>query len=303
MQTIWPWVAFHVFVVGALILDLGVFHKKSHVVNFRESLIWSGIWIALALIFNVGVWQFKGSQAGMEFLTGYLLEWSLSVDNLFVFLTIFSSFAVSPQHQHRVLFWGILGALVMRALFIFGGIQLLNSFHWIVYVFGAILVFTGVKLFFAEEKEGDAKDNYLVRFAKRVLPFTDTYHGGHFLIRQNGRLVGTPLLLVLIVVEVTDVVFALDSIPAVLSVTRDPFIVYTSNVFAILGLRSLYFALAGLMVLFKYLKVGLAFILVFVGIKLAISNFYHVPTAWSLMFVLGTLLLSILASYVVARKK
>lgn len=277
-----PWIGFHVFLLIALAIDLGIFHRDSHEIKFKEAITWSGIWFTLALIFNAGIFYFKGKEPALNFLTGYLIEWSLSVDNLFVFLTIFSVFAVPPKQQHKVLFWGILGALAMRAIFIFAGIALLKQFHWVIYIFGGFLLLTGIKLAIAEHKEADPRNHWLVKLVKRWLPFTDQYHGGKFMIREGGRRLGTPLLLVLLIVEATDVVFAADSIPAILAITDDPFIVYTSNVFAILGLRSLYFALAGMMSLFRYLRFGLAGILVFVGLKLCLVDVYKVPSAASL---------------------
>ncbi|MEW6058322.1 MAG: TerC family protein [Bdellovibrionota bacterium] len=294
-----PWIGFHVFLFTALAVDLGVFHQKAHEIKFKEALTWSGIWLSLALLFNAGIFYFKGPEPALAFLTGYLIEWSLSVDNLFVFLTIFSVFCVPPKQQHRVLFWGILGALLMRALFIFAGLALLKQFHWVVYIFGGFLLFTGIKLAIVEQKEEDPRNHWLVRLTRKWLPFTDSYHEGKFTIIEKGRRLGTPLLLVLVIVEATDLVFAADSIPAILAITDDPFIVYTSNVFAILGLRSLYFALAGTMSLFKYLRYGLAGILVFVGAKLCLTDVYKIPIGASLGFIavsLGTaIVFSILA--------
>lgn len=291
-----PWIGFHVFLVIALALDLGVFHRDAHEVKFKEALSWSGIWLGLALAFNTWIYFAKGKEPALEFLTGYLIEWSLSVDNLFVFLTIFSVFAVPARQQHRVLFWGILGALAMRAAFIFGGIALLAKFHWVIYIFGGFLVLTGVKLAIVEHKEKDPRNHWLVRFVKRHFPFTDCYHEGRFTVLADGRRLGTPLLLVLLIVEATDLVFAADSIPAILAITKDPFIVYTSNVFAILGLRSLYFALAGLMTYFHYLRFGLAGVLVFVGLKLCLSDVYKVPIVASLIIIATLLSAAVLFS-------
>lgn len=298
-----PWIGFHIFLLAALAVDLGIFHRKAHAVKFKEALAWSGVWFFLALIFNAGVYHFKGPQAGIDFLTGYLIEWSLSVDNLFVFLTIFTAFKVPSQYQHRILFWGILGALFMRAAFIFLGIAILNEFHWVIYIFGGFLIFTGVKLLFGEKEEEDPKNHWAVRFAKKYLPFTDTLDEGRFLTVSNGKRVGTPLLLVLIIVEVTDLIFAADSIPAILAVTNDSFIVYTSNVFAILGLRSLYFALAGMMGLFRFLKYGLSGILIFVGIKLAVSGYYKIPSLVSLGVIVFFLVGAVVASLLVKPEK
>lgn len=280
-----PWIGFHIFLIAALAIDLGVFHKQDHEVKFKEALCWSTVWFSLALLFNAGILFFKGRESALEFLTGYMLEWSLSIDNLFVFLTIFTAFSVPSKYQHRVLFWGILGALLMRALFIFAGVTLLKEFHWVIYLFGGFLLFTGIKLGFIQKKENDPRNHWFVRGVKRWLPFTDVYHEKKFLIREGGRTLGTPLLMVLLLIEATDVIFAADSIPAILAITQDPFIVYTSNVFAILGLRSLYFALAGMMGVFRYLKYGLSGILIFVGIKLCVSGIYPIPAVASLLVI------------------
>jgi tellurite resistance protein TerC len=302
-SSIWLWVGFNVFVLGMLALDLGVFHRKAHVVSFREASVWSAVWIALALVFNAGVWHFFGPQKGMEFLTGYLIEKSLSVDNIFIIALIFSYFAVPEQYQHRVLFWGILGALVMRAAFIAAGAALIASFHWIIYVFGAFLILTGIKMVFTPDKGLEPEKNPVVRLVRRLVPVTDQYHGQSFFVRRNGALAATPLFLVLALVEATDLIFAVDSIPAIFAVTTDPFIVYTSNVFAILGLRSLYFLLAGVMNKFEYLKLGLAAILVFVGTKMAIVDLYKIPSAVSLAVVAAILTIAIVASLLRARRR
>lgn len=302
----WEWIAwglFNVFVVAMLYLDLTCFHKACHEIKLREALGWTAFWIALALIFNAGVWRFMGAKPGMQFLTGYLLEKSLSVDNLFVILLIFSYFKVSPAHQHKVLFWGILGALVMRAIFIFCGVALIRRFEWIIYIFGALLVFSGIKLFFEKEKEILPEKNITIRIFRKLMPVTSGYEGERFVVRRDGRLWATPLLVVLAVVETTDIIFAIDSIPAILSISTDPFIVYTSNVFAILGLRSLFFALAGVMKLFHYLHYGLGAILIFVGIKMGISHFVHIPVGASLGVIGGTLLFSILMSVILVKKE
>lgn len=296
-----PWIGFHLFLVVALAIDLGVFHRQAHEIKLREALIWCAVWMSLAIIFNLGIWQFKGTNAALQFLTGYVIEWSLSVDNLFVFLTIFSVFSVPTKLQHRVLFWGILGALVMRAAFIFLGITLLREFHWVIYIFGGFLLITGIKLAIAEQKETDPRNHWLIRIAKKWLPFTDEYKEGKFIVLENGRRLGTPLLLVLLIVEATDLVFAADSIPAVLAITSDPFIVYTSNVFAILGLRSLYFGLAGMMSLFRHLRYGLAAVLIFVGVKLCISEIYPIPTFISLLVIAACLGSAMAFSIVVER--
>ncbi|MBC6698207.1 TerC family protein [Hymenobacter puniceus] len=291
------WVAFNAFVLAMLLLDLLVFNRRAHVVRMREALGWSAFWIALSLTFNYLVYHFMGQQAGLEFLTGYLIEKSLSVDNLFVFLLIFSYFKVPAQYQHKILFWGILGALVLRAIFILVGAALLAKFHFLLYVLGAFLVYTGVKMATnAGEPEIDPDSNPVVRFLSRHLPITSRLHDDRFLIRLDGKLFATPLLVVLVMVETTDVVFAADSIPAILAVSRDTFIVYTSNVFALLGLRALYFALEGLMRLFHYLQYGLSLILVFIGAKLLLSELYHIPMGISLGVVGGILVLSVAAS-------
>ena len=297
------WVIFNVFVLGILALDLLVLHRKAHAVSLREALAWSCVWVSLALLFALGVYFFRGGEKALEFLTGYVIEWSLSVDNLFVFLVIFSYFAVPPIYQHRVLFWGILGALVLRAIFIATGTALLTNFHWMIYVFGGFLIFTGIKLLFAGEEKIDPEKNPAVRLVRRFMNVTPDYHGQQFFIRKDGRLWATPLLLVLIVVETTDVIFAVDSIPAIFAITLDPFIVYTSNVFAILGLRALFFLLAGVMDMFRYLKVGLSFVLCFVGIKMVIVDFYKIPIGISLGVVAGILGISILASIFVRPKR
>ncbi len=293
------WAGFLGFVVVMLALDLGVFHRKAHQVRMKEALGWSLVWVSLALAFNGLVWWRFGSQAGLEFLTGYLIEKSLSVDNIFVFVVIFGSLSIPAVHQHRVLFWGILSALVLRAAMIFAGTALLARFHWLVYVFGGFLVLTAVKLVMAW-RAGDgatSTESRLLALARRVLPATDRYDGQRFLTRENGRRLATPLLLALVLVEVTDVIFAVDSIPAVLAITADPFIVFTSNVFAILGLRSLYFLLAGVVDRFRYLKLGLAGVLGFVGAKMLAMDVYKVPAAWSLAIIATILGASIVASW------
>ena len=302
-SSLWLWVGFNVFVLGMLALDLGVFHRKAHVVSFREAGVWSAIWIALALVFNAGVWHFFGPQKGMEFLTGYLIEKSLSVDNIFIIALIFSYFAVPEQYQHRVLFWGILGALVMRAIFIAAGAALIANFHWVIYVFGAFLIATGIKMVFTPDKGLEPEKNPVVRLVRRLVPVTDQYHGQSFFVRQNGALAATPLFLVLALVEATDLIFAVDSIPAIFAVTTDPFIVYTSNVFAILGLRSLYFLLAGVMHKFEFLKLGLAAILVFVGAKMAMVDLYTIPSAVSLGVVAAILAVAVAASLLRAQRR
>jgi len=258
------WILFNLFVLVMLVLDLGVFHRRTHVVKFREALLWSAMWIALAAMFAVIVYFWHGRGPALEFVTGYVIELSLSVDNLFVFLLIFRYFQVPTVHQHKVLFWGILGALIMRAVFILAGVGLIRQFHWIIYIFGALLVYSGIKLFRQENAEIHPEKNPLLRLFRRWIPVTKDYEEAKFFVRRPG-LYATPLFIVLLVVETTDVLFAVDSIPAILAITLDAFIVYTSNVFAILGLRSMYFALAGMMELFHYLHYGLSLVLIFVG--------------------------------------
>jgi tellurite resistance protein TerC len=297
------WVIFNVFVLGILAVDLLVLHRKAHTVSLREALGWSCVWVSLALGFGVGIYFFQGGEKALEFLTGYVIEWSLSVDNLFVFLVIFSYFSVPPIYQHRVLFWGILGALVLRALFIATGTALLANFHWMIYVFGAFLIFTGIKLLFVGEEKIEPEKNPAVRLVRRFIKITPEYQGQRFFVRKDGKLWATPLFLVLVVVETTDVIFAIDSIPAIFGITLDPFIVYTSNVFAILGLRALFFLLAGVMEMFRYLRVGLSFVLCFVGLKMLIAEFYKIPIGISLGVVGGILMISILASMLKQRQE
>lgn len=299
----WIWIGFNVFVLAMLALDLGVFHRKAHVVTFREAAIWSAVWFALALVFNVGVWHFMGPQKGVEFLTGYLIEKSLSIDNIFVIALIFSYFAVPAEYQHRVLFWGILGALVLRAVFIAAGSALLANFHWIIYVFGAFLVITGFKMALAPDKGLEPERNPVLRLLRRLMPVSDRYHGQRFFVREAGVRVATPLFLVLVLVEATDLVFAVDSIPAIFAITTDPFIVYSSNVFAILGLRSLYFLLGGVMGKFEYLKIGLAAIMVFVGGKMTLIDLYKISSVVSLAVVASILAIAIAASLWRSRRR
>lgn len=292
------WLGFVVFVLLMLALDLGVFHRQAHEVSLKEALGWSLSWIALALCFNVGVWFWFGSERALEFTAGYLLEKALSVDNIFVFVVIFGAFGIPRIHQHRVLFWGVLGALVLRAIFIFAGTALISRFHWVIYVFGAVLVITGLKLLFQRDEDVHPESNPLVRWFERLLPVTKDLRGEHFTVIESGKRHATPLLLALVAVEVTDVIFAVDSIPAVFAITQDPFIVFTSNIFAILGLRSLYFLLAGIVHKFRYLKVGLSVVLVFVGLKMLIADTYKLPIVVSLGVIAGVLTLSILVSVV-----
>lgn len=276
------WGGFLLFVLLMLALDLGVFHKKAHVVSIKEATIWSIVWVVMASIFGGVVWSQMGPTPGLEFFTGYLIEKSLAVDNLFVFVAVFGYFAVPAVHQHRVLFWGVLGALVMRAIFIIGGAALLAQFHWIIYLFGAFLLFTGLKMLKTDDAPADPSQNVVLKIARKVLPTTDQMHGDKFFVKEAGKWVATPLFLVLILIEVTDLVFAVDSIPAIFAVTRDPFLVFTSNIFAILGLRSMYFVLADVVHRFATLKIGLAFVLIFVGCKMALIDVVKVPTMVSL---------------------
>ena len=290
------WIGFAVLVLGLLALDLGVFHRDAHEVGFREALAWTVVWVSLAGAFNGWVAWAHGAERGLEFLTGYLIEKALAVDNIFVFVVIFAAFAIPAVHQHRILFWGVLGALVMRAAFILVGGAFLQRFHWGIYVFGAILAVTGVKLLLQRHQEMHPERNILVRAFQRVMPVDHDPNASTFTVRKNGRLYATKLLLALVAVEVTDLIFAVDSIPAIFAITTDPFIVFTSNIFAILGLRSLYFLLAGVIDKFLYLKVGLSFVLIFVGAKMLLMDIYKVPIGASLGIIAAILGLSIVAS-------
>ena len=297
------WIVFNIFVLGMLAIDLGVFHRKAHAVSIKEAAIWSCVWISLALVFNFGVYYLWGQDKALEFLTGYVIEKSLSVDNLFVFLMVFQYFNTPAEYQHRILFWGIVGALILRAIFIATGSALLSNFHWMIYVFGGFLVVTGIKMLLQSEEKLDPEKNPVVRLFQRIMPVSHSFHGQKFFILKDGKRQATLMMVVLIVVETTDVIFAVDSIPAIFAITQDPFIVYTSNVFAILGLRALYFMLAGIMEMFIYLKVGLSFVLCFVGTKMLLVDVYKIPIGASLAVIGGVLLLSVLASLIVARKK
>ena len=292
------WIIFSVFVLGMLALDLGVFSRKPHEVHFKEALAWSIVWVTLSLIFNAWIYFQFGSQKALEFLTGYLIEKALSVDNIFVFVVLFASFAVPKIYQHRVLFWGVIGAILMRAIFIGLGAALVARFHWIMYVFGAILIFTGFKLMAEGDAEPHPEKNPIYKFARRLMPATPEYHGKQFTVIKEGRRYATPLLLVLIAIEATDVVFAIDSIPAIFAITTDPFIVYTSNIFAILGLRAMYFLLAGVIDKFHFLKYGLAVVLLFVGVKMVIAEWFKIPIVVSLVAIAGILTVSVVASII-----
>ncbi len=300
------WIFFNVFVLLMLALDLGVFNRKAHEIKIKEALVWSGIWIILALSFNLGLYYFylppegyTKADSALQFLTGYVIEKSLSIDNIFVFVLIFSFFKVPAKYQHKVLFWGILGALVMRVIFIFAGVALINQFAWIIYVFGAFLIFTGIKLVTQKDKEIHPEKNPVLKLFKKFFRVTDKYDKGKFFTLERTGKAATPLFVVLIMIETTDLIFAVDSIPAILAVTNDPFIVYSSNVFAILGLRSLYFAIAGLVKLFHYLHYGLAAILILVGIKMILNHYYSakiISTELSLILIVGILASSVIAS-------
>jgi len=293
------WIWFNVFILFLLALDLGIFNRKSHEVSVKEALTWSGVWIAISLLFNVGLYYFKGSEIAFQFLAGYLIEKSLSVDNIFVFIMIFSYFNVPTKYQHKVLFYGIIGALLMRGGMIVAGSAIISTFHWTIYLFGAFLAFTGIKMLVKKDDDSfDPEANFLVKSVKKFIPMTKEYKEDKLFIKNNGVLMATPLFLVLLIIEFSDVIFAVDSIPAIFGVTQDPFIVYTSNIFAILGLRSLYFALAGIMHKFEYLKVGLSFVLVFIGTKMMIMDFYKIPISVSLGVIVTILSTSMLISLI-----
>jgi tellurite resistance protein TerC len=306
------WIIFNVFVLAMLALDLGVFHRQQHVVGFREAIAWTMVWISLSGIFAVLIYFFGHTMTGhparpnseltLEFLAGYLIEESLSVDNLFVFLVIFRFFAVPRRFQHEVLFWGVVGALVMRAIFILVGIKLLNAFEWVIYIFGAILIYSGVKLFRQQGADIDPESNIMLRWFRKLFRITENYEGHKFFVVRSGIRYATPLAVVLVMIETTDLLFATDSIPAVLAVTREPFIVFTSNVFAILGLRSLYFALAGMIDVFHLLHYGLSVILIFIGVKMLTSHYVRIPIGVALAVVAGVLLLSIVLSWLIPKK-
>lgn len=301
---IWAWVGFFVFIAAMLAIDLGIFQRESHEVKMKEALAWCGVWFTLAMAFNGIVWHWRGGELAQQFLAAYLIELCLSIDNVFVFILIFAYFKVPARWQHRVLFWGIIGAVLMRAVFILVGVSVIQRFHWVLYFFGAFLVYTGIKMALPSKDEVDVnpEHNPLVRLFKRFYPVSPHNEHGHFFTRFEGRRAATPLFIVLLVVETTDVVFALDSIPAVLAITKDGFIALTSNIFAILGLRSLYFALSGIMQLFRYLKVGLAIILCFIGVKMLIEHWVHITTAVSLGVIGSVLTMSVLLSVLIKEK-
>jgi tellurite resistance protein TerC len=296
------WVVFNLFVLAMLILDLKVFQRKAHVIHIREALTWSAVWIALGLLFNIGIYFWYGSEKALQFLTGYLIEKSLSVDNIFVFLLIFSYFEVPPRYQHKVLFWGVFGAIVLRAIFIIAGVALIERFHWVIYIFGAFLILIGTKMALQKEKKIRPERNPVLRLFRQFVPVLKDYEGAKFFVKKRGYY-ATPLAVVLLVVETTDIIFAVDSIPAILAITSDPFIVYTSNILAILGLRALYFAFGEMMRLFSYLHYGLAIILVFVGIKMILADFYKIPVEVALGVVAIILFLSVMPSLLWPRKR
>src|SRR6266700_576672 len=302
-EGIWPWIWFNLFVIAMLAIDLGVFNRKAHTVSLKEALTWSAVWIALSLAFNAGIYIFRGPDPAIQFFTGYLIEKSLSVDNIFVFVLIFSYFHVPTAYQHRVLFWGVLGALILRGALIDIGATLIEDFHWIIYIFGAFLVFTGIRMALQKNERVNPEKNPLLKFVRRVLPVTEDYEQSRFVVQRAGRLMVTPLLLVLIVIETTDLVFAVDSIPAIFAVTTDPFIVYTSNVLAILGLRSLYFVFANIIHKFYYLKPALAIILSYVGVKMLLADIFKIPTAVSLLIIVLVLAIAVVASLIRDRRQ
>jgi tellurite resistance protein TerC len=297
------WIGFNVFVLLMLVLDLGVFHRKSEPISVKEALIWTGVWVCMAFLFNVFVYYQFGNEKAFEFFTGYLIEKSLSVDNIFVIILIFSYFNVPPAYQHKVLFWGILGALVMRICFILAGIELIHKFHWLIYIFGAFLIFTGIRILMQGDPKLDPEKNPIVKLVRKVFRVTPAFEGDKFFVRRNNVVWATPLFVVVVMIEATDLIFAVDSIPAILAISDDAFIVYTSNVFAILGLRSLYFAVAGIEKYFIYLKYGLSAILIFIGVKMCISDFYKIPVKISLVFIVLTLSIAVLASMITQRRK
>jgi TerC family integral membrane protein len=300
---LWAWISFCAFVLAMLAFDLGVLHRTSHEVGLKEALIWSAVWIALALVFNLGVYHWLGREKGLQFFTGYLVELTLSVDNLFVFLLVFGYFKVPVEHRHRVLFWGIVGALIMRAVFIAAGITLIARFHWITYFFGALLVASGIKMIFERNKEIHPEKNPVLKVFRRWMDVTPEYEDGQFFVERQGRILASPLLVVLVILESTDLIFAVDSVPAVLAITPDPFIVFTSNVLAIVGLRSMFFALQGVMKRFHYLHYGLAVVLALVGVKMLLAGLYKMPTWISLLLIVAVLSVSIISSLSSKRKQ
>ena len=296
-MTLW-WLLFTLFILVMLALDLGVFNRKAHVISLKEALLWTSFWVSLAILFGVGVYYFYGHHKALEYFTGYIIEYSLSVDNLFVFLLIFRYFRVPHKLEHKALFWGILLALITRAIFILAGVALINKFHWIIYIFGAFLIYTAARMALGKGREVHPGKNILVRMLRKIMPVTRNYQEGHFFIIKRGVRFATPLFAVILALETTDIIFAVDSIPAILAITKDPFIIYTSNVFAILGLRSLFFAISGIMRIFHHLQYGLVAVLSFVGVKMLISDFYKIPINISLAVIASALALSIVASLI-----
>lgn len=297
------WIVFNIFIVGMLLVDLLVFNRKPHEVTIRESLTWTTVWVVLALLFGIGIYNWMGPDSALDYYTGYLIEKSLSIDNIFVFLLIFNYFGVPPKYQHKVLFWGILGALFFRLVFIFIGVALLERFHWIIYVFGAFLIITGFKLGMEKDKKIRPDRNPILKIVRRFIPVTRDFHGEKFFRKIRGRRVATPMFIVLIMIETTDIVFALDSIPAIMAITRDTFIIYSANAFAILGLRALYFALSGVMRLFHHLHYGLAFLLIYIGCKMMLEPVFQIPTIVTLGVILTTLSASVVFSLLFPRKE
>lgn len=300
---LWGWVAFNTFVITMIILDLFVLHRKQKVIGVKQALLTSSMWISMALIFNLGLYYFYGKNVALDFLAGYLIEEALSVDNLFVFILIFDYFHTPREYQHKVLFWGILGAIVMRAIFIFFGIALVTKFHWVLYIFGVFLIYAAIKMALPKNEQINPENNFVIRLLKKIIPVSDRYDGDKFFTLIDNKWWATPLFIVVVTVELTDLIFAVDSIPAVMAITLDPFIVYTSNIFAILGLRSLYFALAHLIPLFHFLKYGLAAILAFVGTKMLLSHYVHIPIGFSLGFIVSSLVIAVLASFAFPSKE
>jgi tellurite resistance protein TerC len=297
------WILFTVFILGMLVLDLGVINRRAHVIKMKEALIWTSVWISLALLFGVGVYYLQGHHKAMEYFAGYLIEKSLSIDNLFVFMLIFAYFGIPRELEHKALFWGILLALITRAIFIFAGVALINTFHWIIYIFGVFLIYTGIKMALNKQTEVHPDRNIAIRILRFFIPVSDKFEGSKFFVVKKGVRYATPMLAVVLVLETTDILFAIDSIPAVLAISKDPFIVYTSNVFAILGMRSLYFAIAGLMRLFHLLHFGLAGILSFVGMKMLVEDFFHIPVTTSLIVIAAILIVSIVTSIIWPKKE
>lgn len=302
MENLYPWIFFNIFIVFMLGIDLLIFHRKAHLVSIKEATGWTIFWILLALTFNLYIYFDRGNEAALQFLTGYLIEKSLSVDNLFVFLMVFNHFKTPSTSLHKVLFYGVLGAIIFRALFIILGISLITKFYWMIYIFGIFLIITGIRLGFEKEKEYHPDKNFIINFFHRFFPFSKEYFNDKFFVKKNSKRYATPLFVTLLAIETTDIIFAIDSIPAIIAITQDPYIVYTSNIFAILGLRSLYFVLSHMMTLFHYLTYGLSIILIFIGIKMLLSDLYHISITTSLGIIFGILLTSIFLSLVFTKE-